>query len=528
MNQGLHEKIASVFSMLPEADAAEAIRDTLRRIRLGTSPTSTELRWADFTKRGQVLRAGVTRTQSLSVHLLPSVDDDPEIAAMVAEAADGGIEPGRIIRDRDGTRFFWFVPTIDAPTDSMPTSGIRGIVVSEGLFGDLVDHFNPGRTLTRAEKRVLFQLTAGCSLREAADLDQTSVETKRSQVKSLCAKMQCSGQLDLVRTVIGQMFHLAAIAGSESAHVGPAEIFVARHFARDVAVTAHRLPSGSVVICLEAGPQEGQPVLLVHGMMFGVMLSGVGEWLEKLGVRLLVPIRPGYLQSFSMGSIAAEGELTQRAISDTASFIRTVLGGPVPILGQSLGAGLALRLAQAHPELVASLTLISTNLTQTLPSDENFAGHLYSGLRDLGRQPGLCRLITWQFRKYYADVDLCRTILSGLFSACEADLAVLHGRTGRPSVPPWFSDLYQSSVSGIADDFHFTMTQLPCSPRQVSSALTVIHGEHDPITRIDEVRRLVRASPGAKLLEVAGAGHFAVGSHPEQVWPHIAAGISGA
>lgn len=441
---------------------------------------------------------------------------------MVLKAQENGVEAGRIIRGSGPDCFYWFVPTMRPADRTLPVPRVKGIIVDQTLFADLLEHFNPRSNLTAAEIRAVFQVVAGYSLREAAALDGGSVETKRTQIKSACSKMQCSGQVDLVRTVIGQMFHLVSIADAEASHSEAVESFIGRHFPADVSVNVRRLSDGRLVTLLEAGPASGTPVIVVHGMMFGVMLPGVGEHLERAGLRAIIPIRPGYLESVSIGSRHAQEEMTRLTIATLADFIRESFGGPVPVLGHSLGAGLAIRFAAAHPELVSALVLLSTNLTQTKPSAEAFAGHLYTGLRDLGRYPGLCRLITWQFRKYYADVETCRGILASLFAACASDIDVLDGLTGAQPVPPWFSDLYASSVSGITGDFFFTTQQLPRLAAECAAPITVLHGANDPITRINEVRAILPANASHNVVGFEGAGHFLIASQPERAWDEVA------
>lgn len=525
MTKRLRDKIASIFSVLPDPDARDAIRETLKTFRLSKNATVSNVKWADFTNAGSFLRGGLASTSGLSVHLVASAEEDADLAAMAAQVRDGGIEAGRIMRDRDADRFFWFVPAMSSAMDELPHQHLKGIVVSEALFGDVVQYFNPGRPLTPAEKRIAYQITAGLSLREAAALDATSIETKRSQIKSACAKMQCAGQTDLVRTLVGQMFHLVAISDAETAQTGLVERFIARHFASDVSLNVERLPNGHLIPYFEAGPADGTPLLIVHGMMFGAILQGLNAQTARLGLRAIMPVRPGYLQSFSIGSHYAEGGLVDRTISDLAVFAALKFDGPVAVLGQSLGAGLALNLARAYPQLVSSLMLVSTNLTQTLPTSENFAGHLYTGMRELSDYPGLSRLVTWQFRKHYADPKSCHDILANLFAACENDLRVLRGDDGRPAVETWFSDIYASSVTGIAEDFHFTMERLPGDTRPLSAPITFVHGEHDPLTRIAEIRRLAATLSGASVVELPDAGHFAIASHPETAWDAIAASI---
>ena len=105
---------------------------------------------------------------------------------------------------------------------------------------------------------------AGLSARDAAEIDGVSVDTKRVQIKSLCAKMECSGQADLIRLIIGQLVLVVALANSESHLNDDAEAFLARYLAEDVTLAAHRLPNGRVLRVLECGRPDATPVSYTH------------------------------------------------------------------------------------------------------------------------------------------------------------------------------------------------------------------------------------------------------------------------
>ncbi|MDX6556455.1 MAG: hypothetical protein QOD86_2650 [Miltoncostaeaceae bacterium] len=100
---------------------------------------------------------------------------------------------------------------------------------------------------------------------------------------------------------------------------------------------------------------EGEPLLLLHGGlgsfdMFGPVLPILGEGRRVIGIDLL-----GH----------GHTELGSRAVNliemgdDTAAILGELGLAQVDVLGYSLGAGVALRLAVQHPELVRRLVLAS-------------------------------------------------------------------------------------------------------------------------------------------------------------------------
>lgn len=100
---------------------------------------------------------------------------------------------------------------------------------------------------------------------------------------------------------------------------------------------------------------DGDPLVLLHG---GLTDSrDFGGNLDALAgrFRLLLPERRGHGHTPDV-----PGPLTLELMAaDTAAFVRAVVGGPVPLVGYSAGASVALRVAVRHPDLVSRLVLVS-------------------------------------------------------------------------------------------------------------------------------------------------------------------------
>ncbi len=108
-------------------------------------------------------------------------------------------------------------------------------------------------------------------------------------------------------------------------------------------------------IAIHAAGRDGPPILLLHG--FGAdRLSWTANvaTLEAQG-RVLTLDLPGH-----GASLAAVGD---GSVHDVADGVATALDrhgpGPMHVVGHSLGGAVALMLAQARPDLVASLALIA-------------------------------------------------------------------------------------------------------------------------------------------------------------------------
>lgn len=523
MTDSLFDHVSQLFSVLPAKEAETAARETLRMFRLRNSATAPELKWADLDTGGGFLRGGISTLSNLQVHLLHDPASDPDIADLAAKAKSGSVDPGRVMRAAKPDRFYWFLPFGGSSISSIPAQQIKGLVVTDQLFDEVISQFNVERGLTNAEIRVMFQLVAGLSLREAAGIDGTSVETKRSQAKSSVSKMSCTGQIDMIRMLTGQLVQLLSIADAEVDTTLVMERFFAQHFPGTGDLRIQRFSDGRQQPYLSVGPETGRPLVLIHGMMFPTIFHDLPDHLERTKLRLLIPIRQGFLQSFSMSSHTAEHDLLRHTLRDVGDLIAAVFGEPVPVIGHSLGSGLALQLASARPEAIKSLILISAmNLNSGGGVPKAIASHFFQGMRRLGEHPGLSRLVTWQFRRFHANEALSQRILARLFSSCPADIGILEGRRGRQPMASWFTELYQSSVTGIAEDLSFTLENEAALDVPPDIRVTFMHGGNDPITELAEVRGFADRLSGADVVEFPDAGHFLMGSHPDPSWSAIA------
>ncbi len=519
MDPVVEREIRRVFAILPEREAQDAVSATLARLSGAALPPAL-LKWAVFTPRGGFLRGGLSTLADYVTTYLARPEEDGDVAALAAEAADGGAEPGRTALDSSGERFFWFLPGAETAADAPPREIVFGFVIDLPVFEAIHSHFNAGRGLTGAERRALFQLVAGFSLREAAARDGVSTETRRSQIKSAAAKMQCSGQTDLVRLSLGQLTRVLAVAEGESALVRTAEGFVAAHLPGDARLTTVRLPNGRLMRLVEAGPPDGRPVVAVHGMMFGMLLSGARPHLEAAGLRLIVPLRSGYLDTRPLIGLDAKTRLIEADLADLALWIESRNLAPAVLLGHSLGAPVAAAFAAARPALVSRLILLSANPGRPAMASDPLAKELYEGYRNLSARGGLARAVTLEFSRHYPNEASARAILERMFGAAPADRAAMEGEGAAASVYGWFPDLYAASVAGIAEDYAFAMDGAGAQPPQGMPVLA-LHGGEDPLCPPGDA--FAFAGSGARAVIIPGAGHFAPASHPAPVWEAVGA-----
>jgi pimeloyl-ACP methyl ester carboxylesterase/DNA-binding CsgD family transcriptional regulator len=518
-------EMQAAFSLLSSNDAEQAITTTLehfkRRLKAG-SGQDCQLHWADFNRDGRYIRGGSSNLFSLAARVVMHPRDHPQIAVIARHVAKEGAGAGDIFNVPAEDRFLWFVPVTDSTAQDPARTNLRGISVSREICDEVLDVFNRHINLTPAEKRVIFQLAAGLSKRQSALEDNVSVETKRAHTKNACAKMACAGQTELVKKVLGQMVHLVTLGDAETAHIQVASDFVARHLSDDVRLTVQRLPGGQQIRVIECGPLSGQPVILIHGMMWPLLLIDQNRHLEAAGLRIIMPIRRGHLEPTSVPALYQQDDFATDFLDDIAAFIRQNFTTPPPVVGNSLGAVLAASFANRHPDLVPHLFLVAINLTQTRESSSPKASHFYGGMNRISQRRQLFQQVTWEYRDYYRDHKTCREILRNLFGASRTDINVLEGRYGDRSMYEIFSDSYQSSIAGIAEDFCLVMHSWQDELERLSPSVTFIHGTHDPLTKVSDFESVLPGPGQVNTVElIKNAGHFLSNSHPQQLWKII-------
>ena len=432
-----------------------------------------------------------------------------------------------MIPAKNGESYFWCIPYTPFDGANKPEMRIRAVLITEPVFDQVFTLFNAKAELTGAERRVVFQLVAGLNPSEAAPIDGVSIETKRSHSKKAIAKLDCKGQSGLLRLVLGQMIHVLYLCEAETSRSEVAERFTADVFGDHVRLSVQRLRSGRLLRYWEMGPESGRPVLLIHGYMFPFVLLNAASELERLNLRLVAPIRAGYLDDQQNAVAYQDDLLIEQTIEDITHFVRLKWDGPAPVIGHALGGYYAMLSAKRAKGLFSSLAIVSINLLKGGKKGKTPAADFIDGLIRVAGHKGLNEVITRQFHKtVFSSERSTKFVLRRLFKGTTPDLDALNGTVGSGPAFKWYQQLHAHSAIGIASDFSLADYVENGDDSPPDAPVTFIHGDLDPVTSLAELNEFAANVSREPVKAVDGGGHFVVASHPNRVWETIESALS--
>lgn len=277
---------------------------------------------------------------------------------------------------------------------------------------------------------------------------------------------------------------------------------------------------GTAIEVDDRGPRDGAPLLMIMGL--GMQLTAWPEPLVELliarGFRVVrmdnrdAGLSEGFdargVPSLPVAALRWMLRLRVRAPYALADMAGDALGvldalgiARAHVCGASMGGMIAQHLAAAHPDRIASLTLImTTSGARRLPQP---AAHVRRALMARPRSPAAADVVA-----HYE--HLFRLIGS---PAYRPEPAELHARVAASVARAWRpAGTARQLVAIVADGDRTPML------RRIVAPTAVIHGRDDPLVPAACGEDLARHIAGATLDLVPGMGH----DLPEALWPRFA------
>lgn|GEM_PF-6903587 len=357
--------------------------------------------------------------------------------------------------------------------------------------------------LTEAEALVAVRFVQGIGLNDIASERGVSLETVRSQFKSIKAKTGARDLHILTRLLCALAMGIDAPAGDAEAGEASAEAPRA---------CTLRLRDGRRFDYLRQGAARGAPVLLLHTLGYGAQLTAAAQrYASAQGLSIISPFRAGHAWSDPAPASGAEALLDQ-ATEDMAALLDQLGHTRVRVIGHGAGSTHAIRFASRHPERVDAVVMVCRGpvwrnewLSELSPNHRAFA----LVLRHL---PGAARLIMGAILQHF-NKNGPRDYVANAAQNSPPDLAALAHPEVLHLIGHGVTFGLRQGPEAYCREFAQMQLDLTEEANALACPLTLIYGAEDRITPPVFAQRFVQAVPKARLIEVADAGHYLIYSH---------------
>lgn len=337
-----------------------------------------------------------------------------------------------------------------------------------------------GYGLTPAECRVVECVIRHHSTRAMADSLGLQEATVRDHLSSLYAKMAVSRKPELIHKLL-----FSGLLDTRGATLAPPE-------RPDDSVKSIVLGDGRRLAYREYGAAKGRPVLLFHNVM-GSSLEpppGGAETASRLGIRLIVPERPGYGDSDPQ-----PGRTKRDWCQDIRELINALDLGTLDIIGHSIGTQYAIACGELLDHDIGRVALVST---MPRPQDVKRAHRVPTVIRQASLivryapfliKPLLQMLLRGNIESFYENQ---LSYLRPQSPAGRLDRELMLDPAFRAYCIANFSQSARQGVEAWAEELKLGLSDWGFPLRNKRVAYQLWHGGCDDICSLDMVREIAR------------------------------------
>lgn len=388
------------------------------------------------------------------------------------------------------------------------SSCFRLIIVNDLANEQPIDlnAFAQSRKITPAEARLLSALVKGSSLREYAKASQLSLNTVRSQLKSIFIKTGCHRQSDLIKMVYDTC--------KNKVNHSPSSLVCGKTKHSRCYHQTLTLSDGRTLGFSDVGKSTDLPVILFH-RTFGSRIQdyGIEHQLLRFNIRLICPERPGFGLSSPHPDLAFEKhaqdvmELCDVLGLDRVSLIG--LGGGTPY---TLAASRALGHRVASTQLIGPISPFGkinqlNSTTKLIRYVASYAPLLLKPMvtlmiKGLMSNPGL------YFDRAFPNIG-------------KHDLNVVNNTVARSGFIISCHETIRQGYTAIVQELRLISRDWRYLVDGTHDHLTIWRGAHDTEESTDKVRALHRELNGSALREIENGGYLLLISHFETIMSEL-------
>ena len=365
--------------------------------------------------------------------------------------------------------------------------------------------------LTPRELDLVEALASGADLAQIGQRSGRSLNTLRAQLKSVFQKTRTGSQAELMRLVAALILFAP---GAEAAAV-------AADYIPD-AGQVQMIPGfdGQPVPVHFIGPEDGQPVIFIHGMLDGISVTRhIGRALTSAGLRLIAPVRRNFGQAVPDPHLREAPEIFAReleAICAALGLRKVLLMGHMAGVIPAFAAACRLSAQHGGPRVTGVLNISGgvpiRSLRQFAVMSPRQRAVAYTARFAPALLPAILRVGIAQIDGKDADA-----FMAALYPEGSRDRQIATD----PEIAATIIDGYRFSVAQgeqafRIDSWHVTRDWSPLVAA-CPVPIRLIHGVLDPVVRIETVRDFAATSNRIWLDELPGEGQLLFYSQPQTV-----------
>ena len=269
------------------------------------------------------------------------------------------------------------------------------------------------------------------------------------------------------------------------------------------------LKDGRRLAYCEYGAPDGEALVLCHGIPGSrlAIMPEMAATARALGVRLLVPDRPGF-----GASDLPQAWLDDVWPRDLAALLDALGIARCRVVGYSIGGRYALHCAWALPARIDAVELVCALAPASL--DAALVDTLSPTLRDLLTQArdapellaqGLSGLDAGHLFELYAD------------ALAPEDQVLLARPNVAQAIRRGSAETLRQGVGGVIRDYHLAASTWPFALEAVRVPVRVWHGRRDRTIPPAMATRLVEGLPLSEVRWLEAAGHLCLFTHWEDI-----------
>lgn len=368
--------------------------------------------------------------------------------------------------------------------------------------------------LTKKELELVKGLVQGESVREISESKSRSIHTIRTQLKSVLRKCNVHSQANLSKLIVstaGRIVEEEAL----KVHLPNAP--------REGARFSARLPDGRNMDYYLIGPESGEPVLFIHGMLDGTMVTE--KFWNELGthnIRLIAPVRPGFGES-DWNDISHDKAPEQFAYDVEFLLNHLELTKPFTTVGHMAGALYAFAVQKFTNLPVKAIVNVSGGVP--LVSSKQFAcmNPRQRAVAYTARYtPSLLPIVLRAGISQIDGID-SEQFMAALHPAASADGKLLKNRK---DVCEILLNGYRFAVSQghkafERDSRHVTRDWQNLISKNYSVPIMCIHGEHDAVVDVQSVYRFADGFENRRVRTCSQSGQLILYQNPDLIISEI-------